>query len=117
MFAYLGFEYGGDAIALNANVEYFNLGGFSSKLSFLAVLHGGTNIYTSHSSSGNNIDWPDIKIPILSDGGFNAFRISSDNRYSFDLFGKKCESFLNAALVFLKDDYDLQLAIGTSIEI
>ena len=116
-FTYLGFEYGGDAIALNANIEYFNLGGFSSKLAFLAVLHGGTNIYTSHSSSGNNINWPDIKLPILSDGGFNAFRISSDNRYSFKLLGKECECFLNAAFVFLKDDYDLQLAMGASIEL
>ena len=115
-FTYLGFQYGGDVIAVNADIEYLNLNGLSSKLGLLAVIHGGTDIYTSHSSTGNNANWPDIKLPILSDGGFNAFRISSDNRYSFELFDKECECFLNAALVFLKDDYDLQVSIGASIE-
>lgn len=115
VFTYLGFPYGGDAVAAELFAEYVSLGGFSSSLDMLLVLHGGTNMLTCHSSTGSFDMYPDLDLPILSEGGFTGFRVSWDNRYRTELSFCSLEAFTNIALVYLAEDTDLQISAGISM--
>lgn len=55
-FSYIGFPYGGDAIVLNAKVDYKSMEGFYTSLYFQYAKKGEMNIFRSHSESGKNED-------------------------------------------------------------
>lgn len=79
-FDYIGFPYGGDAQVLKWDVDYRIPGVFESKFSITQMIHGEMGFFTSHNSSGDNTDGPDI---------MDSTPYGTATRYTtFSLYGK-----------------------------
>ncbi|MFA6690298.1 MAG: hypothetical protein ACOX6K_05490 [Sphaerochaetaceae bacterium] len=59
-FDYIGFPYGGDAQVIKWDVDYRIPDTMEAKFSITHMIHGQMSFFTSHNSTGNNSENPDI---------------------------------------------------------
>ncbi len=62
---FLGFPYGNDSFVIQSKTDYEAKPGLDFSFAIQQVIKGSLDIYTSHSSTGNNEDRPDIRTGFL----------------------------------------------------
>ena len=79
-FDYFGFPYGGDSVVMEGEIKYISHDGWNTGIKGEYLLHGEMGFYTSHSSSNDNTQIPDIK-------DSTPYK-SANARYTLSLFGE-----------------------------
>ena len=119
-FDYFGFPYGGDSVVMEGEIKYISHDGWNTGIKGEYLLHGEMGFYTSHSSSNDNTQIPDIK-------DSTPYK-SANARYTLSLFGEwRIEDIhyfkeieIRGALDWTKgneDKGDLQFTAGITIKI
>ncbi len=116
LFTYIGFPYGGDAIAVLLNASWLRIGSISLDFELLYMIHGKVSLFSPHSSQGNGHS-PDIKdMTPTGDASHNVIT-QIDLRYPFSVSILDFETFINIAFLYMDGDPDFQLSCGVSVSI
>ena len=62
---FLGFPYGNDSFVIQSKTDYTVMEGLELSLTIQEIIKGSLDIYTAHSTTGDNTDRPDIKTGLL----------------------------------------------------
>ncbi len=97
MFTYMGFRYGGDAVAARADFSYDAFSGIGAHASAQLFVHGDFDMLVSHNSAGDNTGCPDRRLRTPSDPAYAFYIINAGVEYRTTLWKMPVRAFADIA--------------------
>lgn len=113
IFTFIGFPYGGDAIAAQLEASWQRVGSLSLETRILYILHGEVGLFSPHSSKGNG-HAPDIKDWTPTGEVSHNIVASATLRWPFSVSLLDFEAFIDLSYLHLGGKDDIQLSFGIS---
>ena len=121
VFTYLGFRYGGDAVAARADFSYDAYSGLGVNASAQVVVHGDFDMLVSHNSMNDNSREPDRRLRTPSDPAYTFYIINAGAEYRMTLWNMPVRAFADIAWLSGVRGWngdagnDLQISLGICV--